>query len=118
MLCVVVSTGRNRVLGSHASHYSPEKRHVSALCLQTLCHIGCFERNRKSLELFVVDSEDSDWLAWLHPPPYTAAHRSGIVRMALNGIFMRVDVNCNFFENYVVCTMLFLKTEGGKFLFL
>jgi hypothetical protein len=30
--------------------------------------------------LFVaVDSEDSDWLAWLNPSPYTAAHRFGIV---------------------------------------
>ena len=66
----------------------------------------------------VVDSEDSDWLEWLYPPPYTAAHRSGIVIMALDGVFMRFDVNYNFFENDVVCTMLFLKTEGGKYLFL
>jgi hypothetical protein len=64
----------------------------------------------------VVDSEDSDWLAWLYPSPYTAAHRFGIVIMALNGVFMRFDVNNNFFD--VVCTMLFLKTEGGKYLFL
>ena len=64
---------------------------------------------------FVVDSEDSDWLAWLYPSPYTAAHRFGIVIMALNGVFMRFDVNNNFFENDVVCTMLFLKTEGGKY---
>ena len=63
------------------------KRHVSTLCLQTSPHIGCFESNRKSLVLFVVDSEDSDWLAWLYPSPYTAAHRFGIVIMALNGIF-------------------------------
>ena len=66
----------------------------------------------------VVDSEDSDWLAWLYPSPYTAAHRFGIVIMALNGVFMRFDVNNNFFENDVVCTMLFLKTEGGKYSFL
>ena len=65
----------------------------------------------------VVDSEDSDWLAWLNPSPYVAAHRFGIA-MALNGVFMRFDVNNNFFENDVVCTMLFLKTEGGKYLFL
>ena len=68
--------------------------------------------------LFVVDSEDSDWLAWLYPSPYTAAHRFGIVIMAFDGVSMRVDVNDNFFENDVVCTMLFLKMEGGKYLFL
>ena len=66
----------------------------------------------------VVDSEDSDWLAWLYPSPYTAAHRFGIVIMALDGVFMRFDVNDNFFENDVVCTMLFLKTEGQKYSFL
>ena len=66
----------------------------------------------------VVDSEDSDWLAWLYPSPYTAAHKFGIVIMALNGVFMRVDVNDNFFENDVVCMMLLLKTEGGKYSFL
>jgi hypothetical protein len=65
----------------------------------------------------VVDSEDSDWLAWFYPSPYTPTHRFGIVIMVLNGVFMRVDVNNNFFENDV-CTMLFLKTEGGKYLFL
>ena len=66
--------------------------------------------------LFVdVDSEDSDWLAWLYPSPYTAAHRFGIVIMPLDGVFRRFDVNYNFFENDVVCTMLFLKTEGGKY---
>ena len=74
---------------------------------------------RKTLVLFVVvDSEDSDWLAWLYPSPCTAAHRFGIVIMVLDGVFMRFDVNDNFFENDVVCTMLFLKTEGGKYLFL
>ena len=65
----------------------------------------------------VVDSEDSDWLAWLYPPPYTAAHRFGIVIMVLNGVFMHFDVNDNFFENDVVCTMLFWKTEGGTYSF-
>ena len=63
----------------------------------------------------VVDSEDSDWLSWLYPSPYTAAHRFGIVIMALDGVFMWVDVNGIFFENDVVCTMLFWKTEGGKY---
>ena len=62
--------------------------------------------------------EDSDRLAWLYPSPYTAAHRFGIVIMALNSVFMQVDVNDNFFENDVVCTMLLLKTEGGKYSFL
>ena len=66
----------------------------------------------------VVDFEDSDWLAWLYPSPYTAAHRFGIIMMLLDGAFMRVDVNDNFFENDVVCTMLFLKTEGEKYSFL
>ena len=64
----------------------------------------------------VVDSEDSDWLAWLYPSPYTAAHRFGIVILALNGVFMRVDVNYNFFENNVACTILFLKNGGGEIL--
>ena len=69
--------------------------------------------------LFVVDdAEDSDWLAWLYPSPYTAAHKFGIVIMPLNGVFMWVDVNDNFVENNVVCTMLLLKTEGGKYSFL
>ena len=68
--------------------------------------------------LFIVDSADSDWLAWLYPSPYTAAHRFGIVIMALDGVFMWVDVNGIFFENDVVCTMLFLKTEGQKYSFL
>ena len=78
-----------------------------------------FGMNRKTVVLFVVvDSEDSDWLAWLYPSPYIAPHRFGIVIMALNGVFMRFDVNNNFFENDVVCTMLFLKTEGGKYSFL
>ena len=37
---------------------------MSALCLQFVCY-------RKTLVLFVVvDSEDSDWLAWLYPSPY------------------------------------------------
>ena len=38
-LCVVVSTGRNWVLGSEASHYAPGNawRHMSALCLQFVC---------------------------------------------------------------------------------
>ena len=33
--------------------------------------------------------------------------------MALDGVFMQVDVNDNFLENNVVCTMLFLNMEGG-----
>ena len=33
--------------------------------------------------------------------------------MALNGVFKRFDLNNNFFE-IDVCTMLFLKTEGGE----
>ena len=63
----------------------------------------------------VLNSQDSDWPEWLYPSPYTAAHRFGIVIKVLNGVFMRVDVNENFFENDVVCTMLSLKTEGGKY---
>ena len=63
--------------------------------------------------LFVVD--DSNWFAWLYPCPYTATHRFGIVIMMHYGVFMRVDVNDNFFENDVVCLMLLLKTEGGIF---
>ena len=66
----------------------------------------------------VVDSEDSDWLAWFYPSPCTAAHRFLIVILALDAIFMRIDVNGNVFENDVVCTMLLLKTEGGKYSFL
>ena len=59
----------------------------------------------------VVDSEDSDWPAWLCPSPYMF----GRVITALNGVFMRVDVNDNFFENDVACTTLSLKTERGKY---
>ena len=59
----------------------------------------------------VVDSEDFDWLAWLIFLP--ALPPFGIVIMALDGVFMQVDVN-NFFENDVVYTMLLLKTEGGE----
>ena len=66
----------------------------------------------------VVDFEDSDWLAWLYPSPYAPSLRCPYVMMALEGEFMRVDVNDNFFENDVVCTMLFLKTEGEKYSFL
>ena len=36
----------------------------------------------------------------------------------LGGVFMRVHVNRNFFENDLVCTTLFFKTEGQKYLFL
>ena len=92
-------------------YYIEEQRRMSAHCTSRHCS---FERNRKSLVLFVVvDSEDSDWLACLYPSPYTAAHRFGMVIIPLDGVFMRVDVNDD-----VVCTMLFLKTEGGKYLFL
>lgn len=82
-------------------------------------HVYCFERKRKSLVSFVgVDSEDFDWLAWLYSVAYTATHRFGIVIMALDSVFMRVDINDKFFENDVVCTMLLLKTEGRKYSFL
>ena len=47
----------------------------------------------------VVDSEDFDWLAWLYPSSF--AHGFGIVMMSLDGVFMRFDVNDNFFENDV-----------------
>ena len=80
------------------------------------CVYSLFERNKKLLVLSViVDSEDSDWLAWLYTSPYTAAYRFGIVVMALDGVFMPVDVNEIFFEYNVMCTMLLLKTEGGIF---
>ena len=59
----------------------------------------------------VLDSEVFDWLAWVYPSPYTAAHRFGIVIMAHDGVFMRVDVNA-FLKT--MCAQLFLKTEGGN----
>ena len=62
----------------------------------------------------VVDSEDSDWLAWLYPSPYTATHRFGIVIMALDGVFMRFDVNDNFFENDVVRHNVIFENGGGE----
>ena len=74
--------------------------------------------NRKSLVIRCRRYEASDWLAWLSPSSYTATHRLGVVMTALDGVFMRVDVNGNFFENDAVCTMLFWKTEGGKYSFL
>ena len=61
----------------------------------------------------VVDSEDSDWLAWLYPSPSTATHRFSIVIMALDGAFIMVDGNDNFLENNVVCTMLLLAFACG-----
>ena len=39
----------------------------------------------------VVDSENSDWIAWLYPSPYTAAYKFGIVIMALDGVLMQSD---------------------------
>ena len=44
--------------------------------------------------------------------------RFGIVIMVLDGVFMWADVNDNFFQNVVVCMMLLLKMEGGKYFFL
>ena len=61
--------------------------------------------------LFVV--VDSDWLAWLYPSPYTAAHRFRIVIMVLDGVFMRDDVKDNFFFNNVVCCVIF-ENGGGE----
>ena len=73
---------------------------MSALCLQFVCY-------RKTLVLFVVvDSEDSDWLAWLYPSPYTATHRFGIVIMALDGVFMRF-VNYNFLKTLLCAQCYF-----------
>ena len=66
----------------------------------------------------VVGFENSDWFACLYPSRYTADYRFGIVMMAPGGVFMRVHINRNFFENDLVCTMLFLKTEGQKYSFL
>jgi len=37
--------------------------------------------------------------------------------MVLDSVFVRVDVNDNFFDNGIVCTMLLLKTEGGHICF-
>lgn len=42
------------------------------------------------------------------------AHRLGIVMMALDSLFMRVNVHRIFFENYDVCK-LFWKTDGRKY---
>ena len=67
------------------------------------------------LFVVVVDFENSDWFAWLYPSRYTAAYRFGIVMIALGGVFMRVNVNIILFENELVCTTLFLKTEGQKY---
>ena len=63
-------------------------------CLTSAPYVySLFERNRKLLVLVVVvDFEDSDWLAWLYPSPYSAAHSFGIVIMGLDSIFIQVDV--------------------------
>ena len=63
----------------------------------------------------VVDFEKSDWFAWLYPSHYTAAYRFGIAMGVFpGGVFVRVHVNRNIFENDLVCTTLFLKTEGQE----
>ena len=61
----------------------------------------------------VVDSEDSDWLAWLYPSPYTAPHRFGIVMIALDGVFMWVDVNDNF-TNWCCVHDVIIENRGGE----
>ena len=43
---------------------------------------------------------------------------SELLHPSIEGIHMRAHVNRNFFENDVVCTTLFLKTEGQKYSFL
>ena len=68
---------------------------MSALCLQSVW-LSWMLLRWYSFKV-VLDSEDSDWPAWLYPSPYTAAHRFGIVIKVLNGVFKRVDVNENFF---------------------
>ena len=90
-------------------YYIEEQRRMSA----RRRHCSCFERNRKSLVLF-VDSEDSDWLACLYPSPYTAAHRFGMVIIPLNGVFMRVDVNDNFFEKRCCVHDVIFENGGGE----
>ena len=67
------------------------------------------------LFVVVVDFSNSDWFALLYPSHYTATYRFGIVIMALRGVFMRVHVKRNIFENDLVCTTLFLKMEGQKY---
>jgi len=66
----------------------------------------------------VVGFENSDWFAYLYPSRYTGDYRFGIVMTAPGGVFMWVHINRNFFENDLVCTTLFLKTEGQKHSFL
>ena len=62
----------------------------------------------------VLDSEDSNWLARHYPSPYTAAHRFGII-MALNCVFMRVDVNDNFLTKAMCAQGYFFKRRGEIF---
>ena len=64
----------------------------------------------------VLDSADSDWLAWLYPSPYTVAHRFGIVRMVLNGVFKQVDVNENFLKTMLCAQCYFFLNGGGAIL--
>ena len=81
-----------RVLGSEVSNYAPGNA--------SRCYT-------KTLVLFVVvDSEDSDWLAWLYPSPYTAAHRFGIVIMVLDSVFMHFYANDNFLKT-ILCAQCY-----------
>jgi len=57
-----------------------------------MCYCVNWEKRRFRLSL--VDSEDSDLLAWLYSSLYTAAHWFGIDMMALNGVLMRVCAQC------------------------
>jgi len=59
-----------------------------------MCCRANWEKQRFRFSL--VDSEDSDWLAWLYPSSYTAANRFGIVMMTLAGVLMRVCERCYF----------------------
>jgi hypothetical protein len=48
--------------------------------------------------------------AWLYPSPFTAAHRFGIVIMPFEGVFLRFNVNYNFFENEGGEIFVFINT--------
>ena len=64
--------------------------------------------------LVVVVDEAFDWLAWLSPSCYTAAHRLGVVMMTLNSVFMRINVHGHYFENYVCARCYFGKRREGN----
>src|SRR4029434_5611535 len=90
---------------------------------QDIGYIACQRRRRR---VWIRPGQTAVWWENFEKevvlPDECRAHHYCLFRSycipPLKGVFMRAHVNRNFFENDVVCTTLFLKTEGQKYLFL